>query len=120
MTPGLVNEIRPESPQGIVVAFVFVFIASFSAVSYARRKGANLLPPSLDRGWSNRYLDDPLQSILPTTVFVLGFVVGSLLGYSGSGRYGQHVLAWHLSFFVALILGQGLAYILFRSRTPKV
>jgi hypothetical protein len=114
MTPGLVSGINLSSPVGIASGSVLVFLASRMALWYASRKGAQLAMPSLGRGLPRRYLSDPLQWFLATTVIAFGFCVGSVVGYPSSGAYGQHVLVSHFSLFTALLLGQCLGYVLFR------
>ena len=95
----------------LLTAFVFPPLALFYARS---RTSQPFLRPSFMRGFNGGWWSDPLQC-LRVSILVLGcLVLGALLSLQHASAQGIMVFWWQSTLLLGFVLGERLAYRLFR------
>ncbi len=111
MNATTLQQMNPDAIFGIAILFVmpiFVIGTLYLAKSNSFRR------PSWNRFPLN--WDDPLQAAFITTWCSFGLFVGSLFRIRHSGILGFWTVALWGSIFVGLLIGQALAYRIYRDR----
>jgi hypothetical protein len=114
MSPAKLRGTNPD--QYLCLAILICMPLSVVLAIGARHE--SLRRPSWDR--SPFFLGrDPLQAVFVTTLIMFAVSVGSSLRISGAGAVGRWTVATYWSILVGLILGQIIAYIMYRDRITR-
>jgi hypothetical protein len=112
MSPG---RLQHTNPDAIFCLCVLVVMSLFAVGTLHLSKTARFRRPSLNR-FSLNWSGDPLQALFLSTLVCLGLVVGSLTRVLNSGAVGFWTVAFNCSLFIGLVVGQLVAYRLYRGR----
>jgi hypothetical protein len=103
----------------VFVAVSFVFCLAFPPmlVSYAcRRNSISLQRASFIRGVRGGWWSDPLQLLRVSILLLGGLVLGALFSLPPAGIQSTMVFWWQAAMLLGLIIGERVAYVLFRKQ----
>jgi hypothetical protein len=120
--PGGYNSLSPEklrnkNPDAIFCGLILLVMPLFAlwSVNYSIRRSnhSRLARPSLSRNPLN-WWRDPLQSLFISTCVTLSMAIGSALRHPTIGSVGFWMVTAYTCFALGLLIGQILAYRIYR------
>jgi hypothetical protein len=119
MEPQRLSQANPDAVFGtVVLLFTIVFAVGTVWYSVHGEKQTSLRRPS----WRRFAIDwwrDPLQCLFMTSCFIGAMMVGAALHLPGTSQTGFWTFMFFASMFVGLLIGQVVAYVVYREHIAE-
>jgi len=119
MGPQQLSKANPDAIFCTSVLLIMIFF-SVATVGYSihGEKQSSLRRPSWRR-WSIDWWHDPLQSLFSASWFTGAMVVGAALRLRGTSQTGFWMFMFFASMFLGLLIGQVIAYVVYREHIAE-
>jgi hypothetical protein len=119
MEPERLSQANPDAVFFTSVLLTMIFFP-VATVWYSIRheKQTTLRRPSWRR-WSIDWWRDPLQSLFSASWFTGAMVVGAALRLRGTSQTGFWMFMFFVAMFLGLLIGQVVAYLVFREHIAE-